>query len=512
VVLIDNCQLPSALHRELVMRKSVKAFTDAMLDLIVTTPTTEEGVVDFLGKQELVYLGPDEQVIPEDINWIVGRAAQRGYPIPSAFMSSKPDAGINHKVYGVTSEGVQVFLDVALREMGMHPEQHVAGDGKEPYFTVKMTGGPDGDVAGNMILILQREYGDKCRIVALADASGCAEDPNGLHPEELHRLVKQSLPIGEFNAAKLSEGGKLYLCDPKKNKTASQAEAALHARNTMHNRVIADAFIPAGGRPATINDSNWKNFLQADGTPSAKLIVEGANLFLTPGAREAMHKATGIPIVKDSSANKCGVICSSFEIMSSMLLSEAEFTSVKKELVGDVLVRLRLLAKREAELLFREFRTMPGSLPDFSQRISLAINRVTDAIAEELDNETGGDYDSMLYLVKGHMPEKLTELAGGRLNERVPKEYLKRAIASTLASQIVYKEGVMFVEQHRDDHLGPLAFDYLKAEAAVAKVLTALDASWGADGAASEEAKIAREIVADGGVRAYMGRHGGFMK
>jgi glutamate dehydrogenase len=40
------------------------------------------------------------------------------------------------------------------------------------------------------------------------------------------------------------------------------------------------------------------------------------------GAREALHKATGIPIVKDSSANKCGVICSSFEIMSSMLLSE----------------------------------------------------------------------------------------------------------------------------------------------------------------------------------------------
>ena len=46
-------------------------------------------LVDFYGKDELVYLGPDEQVIPSDIDWIIKRAAQRGYPIPAAFMSSK---------------------------------------------------------------------------------------------------------------------------------------------------------------------------------------------------------------------------------------------------------------------------------------------------------------------------------------------------------------------------------------------------------------------------------------
>lgn len=33
--------------------------------------------------------------------------------------------------------------------------------------------------------------------------------------------------------------------------------------------------------------------------------------------------------VKDSSANKCGVICSSFEIVSSMLMSSEEFTKSK---------------------------------------------------------------------------------------------------------------------------------------------------------------------------------------
>lgn len=39
--------------------------------------------------------GPDEQVIPDDINWIVRRAKQRGYWQPNTFMSSKPDAGMS---------------------------------------------------------------------------------------------------------------------------------------------------------------------------------------------------------------------------------------------------------------------------------------------------------------------------------------------------------------------------------------------------------------------------------
>jgi len=51
--------------------------------------------------------------------------------------------GINHKEFGVTSEGVAVFLDVALNLIGVSP--------KERPWTVKLTGGPDGDVAGNML-------------------------------------------------------------------------------------------------------------------------------------------------------------------------------------------------------------------------------------------------------------------------------------------------------------------------------------------------------------------------
>lgn len=54
-----------------------------------------------------------------------------------------------------------------------------------------------------------------------------------------------------------------------------------------------------------------------------------ANLFTTPEARDLLFKEAGVVFVKDSSANKCGVICSSFEIISSMLMTSDEFTQCK---------------------------------------------------------------------------------------------------------------------------------------------------------------------------------------
>merc|ERR1719201_447901 len=104
-----------------------------------------------------------------------------------------------------------------------------------------------------------------------------------------------------------------------------------------------------------MHEGNWANFLDENGVPSSPLIVEGANIFITAEARRLLHEKAGVSIVKDSSANKCGVITSSYEICASMLLSEEEFLAIKTELVEDVLARLRELAKLEAELLFREY-------------------------------------------------------------------------------------------------------------------------------------------------------------
>jgi glutamate dehydrogenase len=303
VVLVD---LATITHkaRDFAKRKAVKGFVNGLLDLITEDEQTRANVVDFWGKKEYLYLGPDEQIIPDDIVWIVKQAGKRKYTNPATFMSSKPDAGINHKVYGVTSEGIAVFLAVALRRFL---------DPRKDTFTIKLTGGTDGDVAGNMIKILHRDYGERARVVGLADGTGAVEDPSGLDMGELMRLVNASLPLAQYDSSKLSPTGKMYGVD---------TEEGIRMRNTMHNRVEADAFIPAGGRPNTIDSTNYRQFLLPNGKPSARLIVEGANIFITPDARKRLFEEANVLIIKDSSANKCGVICSSFEIVSSMLLSQ----------------------------------------------------------------------------------------------------------------------------------------------------------------------------------------------
>ena len=129
----------------------------------------------------------------------------------------------------------------------------------------------------------------------------------------------------------------------------------------MHNRLEADAFVPAGGRPNTIDIHNYQHFLKPDGTPSSPLIVEGANLFVTAEARQKLFEEAGVVIVKDSSANKGGVITSSYEIIAAMLLSEDEFYENKEAIVKEVLDKLRSLAHMEAELLFREKDNYQGT-------------------------------------------------------------------------------------------------------------------------------------------------------
>ena len=128
----------------------------------------------------------------------------------------------------------------------------------------------------------------------------------------------------------------------------------------IHPWLSSDAFVPAGGRPNTINGDNWKEFLDAKGVPSSPLIVEGANIFTTTEAREHLFKQ-GVTIVKDSSANKCGVITSSCEVAASMLLSKEEFMDIKTELVEgivshSVLCIIYLLSSFKCHMLCANFK------------------------------------------------------------------------------------------------------------------------------------------------------------
>jgi len=467
--------------KEFVIRKSVKCFTDGLLDLITPEEHTKKRIVDYWGKPELLYLGPDENIIPEDINWVTERAAFRQMEFPNAFMSSKPDAGINHKVYGVTSEGVAVFLKVALNNFGFNTDQD--------SFTVKITGGPNGDVAGNMIKILRRDYPGRAKIVGMVDHTGGVEDESGLDMEELYRLHIEDLPIGDYNSTKLTGQGQKYLADTTEG---------IQLRNTMHNRLKADAFIPAGGRPNTININNWNKFLDDSGKPSAPLIVEAANIFTTPEARKHLGE-NGVSIVKDSSANKAGVMCSSYEIVASMLLQKHEFMSCKQELVEGVLEILREKARIEAELLFREWRSNPShQLPYYSECISACINRASDAVIDALTN----DFELLpeairTRLIVESLPAKLVEVAEGRL-EKLPKSYVISMMGSCLGSRMVYNEGIEYVDALSDEALRDFATRYVTEQDKILAFLKDLNES---DIASKEQ--IAR-ILSVSGVRSVL--------
>ena len=427
--------------------RSVKAFVDSILDLITPEESTVVKVIDRLHHKELIYLGPDENITPNLIDWVVDRARRRGYPMPTALMSSKPGAGINHKEYGVTSEGVIVFLDTALLAVGINPNEDV--------FTVKITGGPDGDVAGNGIRILNREYGDRAKILGIADGSGCGEDPDGLDHTELLRLFYEELPIASFDRTKLGPRGKISTVDDPEG---------VHLRNTMHDRIEADAFIPCGGRPATMHGGNWKNFLKEDGTPTSKVIIEGANLFLTPDARRALSNA-GALILKDSSANKCGVICSSFEIGACMLLDEDEFMEIKETFVAQVLTRLRDLARAEAELLARLHQHHPHSpLPEMSVQISKIMSRVADSLIANWNKMSKEQEQELKRLVIEHFPPVLIDRVGETLWTSMPSAYLQWTMAKSLATRIVYREGFEYLETMEDPDLAGLALRYLDLE------------------------------------------------
>ncbi|KAH8092387.1 glutamate/leucine/phenylalanine/valine dehydrogenase [Aureococcus anophagefferens] len=436
-------------------RKSTKAYTDGVLDLCLPGDGEAQSLLP------MVYLGPDEQIVPEDINWVVANAKRRGHPTADAFMSSKPDAGVNHKEFGVTSEGVHVFLEAALRDtLGVDP--------KVDPFTVKLTGGPDGGVAGNAMLILFRECAN-AKVVGVADGAGVAEDPDGLDRDELARLVREALPIVAFDAAKLGPRGSV--------EAATSPDGAAR-RDSMHNRVPADVFVPAGGRPNTLNAGNYAAFLDEDGKPSSPS-SSSANLFVTPG--RVTPRGRGRAHRQDSSANKCGVICSSYEILSAHLMDRPEFEANKARIVGEILDKLRALAALEADLLFREHASFRGALPEFSSRISGAINAVTDAVDDQLKSDAFSDADvAALFaaLAPDHLPKTLAALAVDAQGA-LPDGYVSACVASFVASRLVYA-GAAYVGP------GPapadVALHYVKAQRDVQAALDAVAAAGDVDG------------------------------
>jgi len=187
-------------------------------------------------------------------------------------------------------------------------------------------------------------------------------------------------------------------------------------------------------------------------------------------------------------------------------LSEEEFLNSKEELVADVVKRIRNLAELEAKLLFKEYKNYPGALPHFSERISRAINVLTDAIAEKMKDQNPDDevFKTLSPLLRVNLPDKLAEMALDRVPTHLPIQYQRNAIASTLASAIVYAEGIHFVEAQANTKsntdLANIAYNYYLSSQKIQKLTEKLELLND-----SPESAESIDLLKKGGVRTLLG-------
>ncbi len=411
-------------------------------------------IIDYWGKPEYIYLGPDENMHDSMIEWIAYESKRERYKPGGAFISGKPKIGINHKEFGVTSLGVNVCMHELLNYIGIDPYT-------QP-FTVKISGGPDGDVAGNQIKNLHTYYHDTAKLIALTDVSGTIHDPHGLDLGACVELFREGKPIRFYPPEKLSVGGFLLdrenrreptpyvqqtLCWRNRDGTIeadwlSGNEMNALYRNNVH-QTEADIFIPCGGRPRTLRDTNYRDFLDKTGKPTSGAIVEGANLYLSPWARHHLEEL-GVLIIKDSSANKGGVICSSFEILCGLTLTDDEFLEHKEMLVQEILDRVKQCALDEARLMIREHEKEKKPLTEISEDISRRINYFTDQLLDYLMKIELSDNvrDPLIQCFLHYCPHTLREKYRSRLLHEIPDNHKKAVIASHIAARLVYRRGM----------------------------------------------------------------------
>lgn len=443
-------------HKQAYLFASQRSFIQSLMTLI---NCDEEGrlkadsVIDHYGRPEYIYLGPDENMLNEMIIWIANYSIQCGYKPGQSFMSSKPGAGINHKQYGVTSYGVHVYLQQTLQFLQIDPT-------RDP-FTVKVSGGPDGDVAGNELHLLATHYPKTAKLLALTDVSGTIFDPLGLDWTEIDTLFKTSQPISRYPAKKLNPGGFLLDLQTKKQEGAYTQQTLCwkkegsnlvetwlsgsdmnHLYRTNVHQTKTDLFIPGGGRPRTLNESNITTYLDEKGEPTSKAIVEGANLYLTAGARRFLEKLNVI-VLKDSSCNKGGVICSSLEVLAGLCLSEEEFLAEKEQYVKEVLEIIRTAALQEANLILNTHRTTGAFYTDISERISEQINLFKYQLLDHLEplSLSQDPTDPLIRCLFRYCPPLLRTRYPKRILA-IPAIHQKAMIAVFLASHLVYARGL----------------------------------------------------------------------
>merc|ERR1719473_1741191 len=366
------------------MRGSFLGYIDALLDCMLDESAM---IHSWLKGQELLFFGLDENTAGfMDLGAL--RARRRGYRFWKAITTGKSTSlgGVPHDVYGMTTASVHTYVECLLEELGLD----------ETEITKVQTGGPDGDLGSNEILV------SRDRTIGILDGSGVGYDPEGLDREELTRLARARLPIAQFRRSCLSPQG--FIVGVDENSVVlpdgTQVRSGVALRDSFHlsSYWTADLFVPCGGRPSAVHRGNVDHLFSADGQPKFKYIVEGANLFFTPDARRVLETA-GVKLFKDASTNKGGVTSSSLEVFAALGMSEADHTKnmcvrdgmdppeFYRLYTDEILATIRTNARMEFSLLWPRMQSGETSAT-VTDQLSAKINKLRDNPDEVLFEKT----------------------------------------------------------------------------------------------------------------------------
>lgn len=479
-------------------KEALNDYTEGIMDLMLP----DSSVVDYYGKSEMVFFGPDEGTAPlmDDIAY---HAREKGYQYWRTITTGK-SFGIPHDTYGllaggeafglydqgksgvelqvegrsviITSDMEKIFAEVGdkITASGMTTTSIMGSfrtlidhyKAKEEELNLMITGGPDGDLGANQI---QCYKGKICLII---DGGSILFDPEGLDKKELMKLafMRNSLPRANslmFPVDKLSSKGFMVPIGASNvvlpDGTVVEDGALFH-RNFLSNPAVrkyigeADirAFIPCGGFKDTINQGNVRQFL--DLFKELQFIVEGANVFFDDASRRYIATKTNIRQIKDSTANKGGVFSSSIaEVLTAFLLQDnyedklLNDSATRWALTKDILQLVDRYSRTETGLLLRLYDADPSvPLFELSEITSEHIFALQDHLETRLEQILADG--KLVWTVMAHyIPTVLREKLGEQaimsiLNEEQLQPYRNAIITKKLASMAFYRFGGQWEE------------------------------------------------------------------
>jgi glutamate dehydrogenase len=126
-------------------------YIDSILDLLLPprSPGIKDPIVDLHNQPEILFMGPDENTAGL-VDWATEHARARGAPWWKSFFTGKSPSlgGIPHDTYGMTSLSVREYVFGIYRKLNIDPSS----------VRKLQTGGPDGDLGSNEILLSNEKY------------------------------------------------------------------------------------------------------------------------------------------------------------------------------------------------------------------------------------------------------------------------------------------------------------------------------------------------------------------